>query len=293
MPVIQKCELYSSLEYTMTIPVRLARVSGYQGRTNDVVYLYPKMIPADSVVIYFGGDVQDFPENMESHRDNKSYVKWNLENMATILQGKFETSHIVVVRPSRMEFKMFGCYDNFVPCNNTGAPDHTPMHYALLHLDRLVQNISLKLSEQDSTKGLHLDQCDYILIGFSKGCVVLNQILYEFHYLKTLTPDDESLAILASKVIEMYWLDGGHSGGKNSWITSRSLLETLSRLAIIIHIHVTPYQVNDDRRPWIRKEERVFFDSLRKMGAHVNRTYHFENQVPNLRTHFEVLNDFK
>lgn len=40
-----------------------------------------------------------------------------------------------------------------------------------------------------------LDQYDLTLIGFSKGCVVLNQFLYEYHYLKTLTPDVSSLIV--------------------------------------------------------------------------------------------------
>lgn len=79
-------------------------------------------------------------------------------------------------------------------------------------------------------ENVHLDKYDISLIGFSKGCVVLNQFLYEFHYLKTLTPDDQTSMDIVSRIKDMYWLDGGHSGGKNTWITSRPLLETLTRL---------------------------------------------------------------
>lgn len=64
-------------------------------------------------------------------------------------------------------------------------------------------------------------------------------------------------------------------------------------LGIRIHIHVTPYQIQDDRRPWIRKEEKQFSELLKKLGAPVFRTLHFENQVPNLYTHFDVLTAFK
>ena len=35
---------------------------------------------------------------------------------------------------------------------------------------------------------------------------------------------------LLSRIKDMYWLDGGHGGQKNTWITSRSLLETLTRM---------------------------------------------------------------
>lgn len=56
------------------------------------------------------------------------------------------------------------------------------------------------------------------------------QFIYEFHYLKTLTPDDSSMGRLLARIKDMYWLDGGHGGQKNTWITSRSLLETLTRM---------------------------------------------------------------
>lgn len=353
-------------------PIRLLAVPGYEGRVNDVIYHPPQTrSEEDSAVIYFGGDVQDYKENMEGHRDNKPYMKWSLDETSERLSKRFPTCHIVVVRPvrsttpklatfmdfvsaemdhNRMEFKTFSCYDNFVPCNNCGAPEHTPTHYTLQHLERLLQCASARLRnmsisqlrsqaqkdakpstdsttstdvgsssssvcqnevatlesklvpdqklEKDQEKiwwreGIQLDRAHLILIGFSKGCVVLNQIIYEFHYLKTLTPDDDTMSKIVSRIREMYWLDGGHSGGKNTWITSRSLLETLTRLSINIHVHVTPYQVNDDRRPWIRKEEKAFCDLLRRLNAPIERTFHFENQLPTLLTHFEVHNVFR
>ncbi|XP_034251075.1 UPF0565 protein C2orf69 homolog isoform X2 [Thrips palmi] len=343
-------------------PVRLPAVPGYEGRVNDIIY-YPPQIRSeqDTAVIYFGGDVQDYRENMEAHRDNKPYMKWCLDDMCERLSKRFPDCHAVVIRPVRSttpklatfmdfvsaEMDHNSCYDNFVPCNNCGAPEHTPTHYALHHLERLLQCTSarlrsmpisqlrpqvpkdpvkspdtsstndseggsseenkdvtmlsatdLKLPEKDQEKiwwreGLQLDRARLILIGFSKGCVVLNQFIYEFHYLKTLTPDDDTMSKLVSRIRDMYWLDGGHSGGKNTWITSRSLLETLTRLSINIHVHVTPYQVHDERRPWIRKEEKAFCDLLRRLNAPIERTFHFENQQPTLLTHFEVHNVFR
>lgn len=44
-----------------------------------------------------------------------------------------------------MEYKTFSCFDNFVPCVNCGAPEHTPTHNALHHLKSLLQNISEKI----------------------------------------------------------------------------------------------------------------------------------------------------
>lgn len=95
----------------------------------------------------------------------------------------------------------------------------------------------LKLEENSTTvpwndENVHLERNNLTLIGFSKGTVVLNQFLYEFHYLKTLTPDDQTTMSIVNRIKDMYWLDGGHSGGKNTWITSRPLLETLTRLSM-------------------------------------------------------------
>lgn len=113
--------------------------------------------------------------------------------------------------------------------------------------------------------------------------------------MKTLTPDDSSMMKLVSRIKHMYWLDGGHGGGKNTWITARSLLETLCRLGISVHVHVTPYQVQDDHRPWLRKEEKQFTDLLKKLGcAGMSRTLHSgDSSMSNLFTHFEVLENFK
>ncbi|XP_043651329.1 UPF0565 protein C2orf69 homolog isoform X1 [Drosophila teissieri] len=459
-------------------PFRIFSVAGFQNRANDIVYCPPIVrqhsvhVPEDSTaIIYFGGDVQDFPESMETNRDSRGYMKYNLENSAILLREAFPRSHIIVIRPVRMEFKTFSCFDNFVRGNNAGVPDHTPMNHALQHLEKLLQNLSQRLisipeneildqaaqaaaaaaavaaaaaaaaltlsnatvtSESNSQsapandssqemdidilqvqenitvdadgavifpivgnevpeavnnvsgnngniggggnndsvnnhqeqvnnqqlqqqqqtpaaikmtspttainatnnvehynndcgtrqvpaattttasamgtststatsdsnplwwrENLNLDKSKLVLIGFSKGCVVLNQFIYEFHYLKTLTPDDSSMCRLLSRISDMYWLDGGHGGQKNTWITSRSLLETLTRMAgMNIHVHLTPYQVQDDRRPWIRKEEKLFTEMLRRLNAPITRHLHYDNQPANLMTHFEVLQAF-
>ncbi|XP_050083761.1 mitochondrial protein C2orf69 homolog [Anopheles aquasalis] len=337
-------------------PCRINGVKGYQNRTNSIIYCPPLLRPSAqqkcSAIVYFGGDVQDIPEKMESNRDNKNYIKWNLENTATLLRESFPQSHIIVVRPLRMEYSTFCCFDNFVRGNNAGIPDHTPMHYALQHLEELLISLTKKLTKpildqellhkllaasnskvaqpSDSSckrnnatnilqsniydgageetmaetanmadllwwrENLNLDKASLKLIGFSKGCVVLNQFIYEFHYYKTLTPDDSTMMRLVSRITDMYWLDGGHGGGKNTWLTSRSLLETLCRLGINVHVHVTPYQIQDDHRPWIRKEEKAFTDLLKRLGAAFNRhLYPSEANSTNLYTHFDVLNRFR
>ncbi|XP_075975976.1 mitochondrial protein C2orf69 homolog isoform X2 [Anticarsia gemmatalis] len=340
------------------LPLRLRRLVGHEARINDALFQPAARAPplGPQTLVFFGGDVQDYPEVMQSHRDNRHYVKWNLENTARMLGHSFPTKHILVVRPSRVEYKSFSCYDNFVPSNNAGIPEHTPTHNALHHLEKLLQAVttrikamptselleavsSVSLPEEIDIEDLHnaaihsperaeagrsngaatnsaaaqatepepvtdplwwreklaLDQSQLTLVGFSKGCVVLNQLIYEFHYTKTLTPGDVHMMRFMERVVDMYWLDGGHAGGKNTWITSRSLLETLTRLNVNVYIHVSPYQVQDEGRPWIGREEKAFTGLLKKLGAKVNRYLH--EHVPcrsyTLHMHFEVLADFK
>lgn len=88
------------------------------------------------------------------------------------------------------------------------------MHHSLEHLERLLESVAAQAKTPANERGL-------TLVGFSKGCVVLNQFLYEFHALGSKNG-------IISRIKDMYWLDGGHSGGKNTWVTSKSLLETLA-----------------------------------------------------------------
>uniref|UniRef100_UPI00398F2194 mitochondrial protein C2orf69 homolog n=1 Tax=Pristiophorus japonicus TaxID=55135 RepID=UPI00398F2194 len=129
----------------------------------------------------------------------------------------------------------------------------------------------------------------FILIGFSKGCVVLNQLLYALSEAKK----DEELAAFINNIKEMYWLDGGHAGGSNTWVTSPEILKVFAQTNIPVHAHVTPYQVRDSMRAWIGKEHKKFIRLLVGYGAKVINQLHFENETPSVDNHFRVLQVFK
>ncbi|KAG7310156.1 hypothetical protein JYU34_004709 [Plutella xylostella] len=327
-------------------PLRLRRVAGLGARCNDVLYQPPASVvhgvsdPAsagqeDQTLVFFGGDVQDYPEVMLAHRDNRHYAQYSLDAATSVLAEHFPKHHVCVVRPSRIEYKSFSCYDNFVPSNNAGVPDHTPTHSALEHLERLLQEVgrrlqSLSQSEladsaapddadieglksastplvlDSNTEAAAVDQptappwlqsptlhtSALTLVGFSKGCVVLNQLVHEFHHETTRETRDQSVMRFMDRIKCMYWLDGGHAGGRDTWLTSRPLLETLGRLNVKIYVHVSPYQVEDPSRPWIGREEKAFTGQLRKLGANISRYLH-PTAAPSLHSHFAVLADFK
>ena len=66
--------------------VTVRAVTGWEGRINDLVTLGdrdPKV--TEHVIVFCGGDVQDFEEKMLSHRDNCRYAQWSLERTALLL----------------------------------------------------------------------------------------------------------------------------------------------------------------------------------------------------------------
>ncbi|XP_026523724.1 UPF0565 protein C2orf69 homolog [Notechis scutatus] len=124
----------------------------------------------------------------------------------------------------------------------------------------------------------------FTLIGFSKGCVVLNQLLHELKEAKK----DKDIDDFIQNIKAMYWLDGGHSGGSNTWVTYPHVLREFSQTGISVSAHVTPYQVFDTMRTWIGKEHKRFVQLLEEFGANINSQLHFADEAPSLENHFKV-----
>ncbi|XP_004426831.1 PREDICTED: UPF0565 protein C2orf69 homolog [Ceratotherium simum simum] len=129
-----------------------------------------------------------------------------------------------------------------------------------------------------------LNGASFTLIGFSKGCVVLNQLLFELKEAKK----DKNIDAFIKSIRTMYWLDGGHSGGSNTWITYPEVLKEFAQTGIIVHTHVTPYQVRDSMRSWIGKEHKKFVQILGDFGMQVTSQIHFAKEAPSIENHFRV-----
>uniref|UniRef100_A0A8C5L7B2 RIKEN cDNA 1700066M21 gene n=1 Tax=Jaculus jaculus TaxID=51337 RepID=A0A8C5L7B2_JACJA len=270
-------------------------------------------------VLYFPGDVQNYHEVMTRHPENYQWENWSLENTATILAHRFPNSYIWVIKCSRMHLHKFSCYDNFVKSNMFGAPEHTPDFGAFKHLYLLLvnafnlsqnglllknRNVWNKNSEASNCKSTStsngsqgekertcekfsppsLNGASFTLIGFSKGCVVLNQLLFELKEAKK----DKNIDTFIKSIRTMYWLDGGHSGGSNTWVTYPEVLKEFAQTGITVHTHVTPYQVHDPMRSWIGKEHKKFVQILEDFGVQVTSQIHFANETPSIENHFRV-----
>ncbi len=77
--------------------------------------------------------------------------------------------------------QMFSCFHNFVQSSLIGVPTYNATYGCLLQLEALLKDAIQKAIRQG-----HLDmdvrsalKLPVILVGFSKGCVVLNQIIHE------------------------------------------------------------------------------------------------------------------
>ncbi|RWS14591.1 UPF0565 protein C2orf69-like isoform X2 [Dinothrombium tinctorium] len=271
--------------------VRLIAMQAFDGKRNDLFYL-PCKQETQKAVIYFGGDiqvqVQDYEENMVKSKANKNYIMWSLENTACTLHEKFIDHSIFIVRPSTINNETFSCYHNFVEGNKKGVPAHKYNLNCIRHLKSLMEASFQYLKEQNIIKKPY---SSFILMGFSKGCVVLNQLLYSLDCL--LQNKDESLLQFMNQISAIYWMDGGHSGSYNTWITDQSLIKNLTQFDIKVHIYVTPYQIRDEQRSWIGEEENTFFELLKQFNVPVKRHVLFDDRKPSLHLHFQLLNEFE
>lgn len=285
---------------------RLTDVPGYKpDRINDLLLLRPlegqtgcssdaaAANDGNSHVVFFHGDIQNFEQEMLLEPEGAQWQAWSLERVALTLGRRFPQQHVWVVRASRMYLHKFCSYQNFVESNMFGAPEHTPDYGAFHHLRALLGHgmeqagLPNPVSPEEGANTIPQD-FSMVLVGFSKGCVVLNQMVYELAGARA----NPKLAPFVERISDMYWLDGGHPGGSETWVTDKRALRELASSGVAIHAHVTPYEVCDPMRAWVGREHQRFIKTLEELGACVNQKLHFENEIPSIENHFRVIQDF-
>ncbi|KPP78786.1 hypothetical protein Z043_101692 [Scleropages formosus] len=225
---------------------------------------------------------------MVQHAEGAQWQNWSFECVALILGRRFPRHHVWVVRASRMYLHKFSSYCNFVQSNLFGAPEHSADHGAVRHLKALLSNGLERAGLRSSASVFPPPGFSLVLVGFSKGCVVLNQIVHELEGVQA----DSDLAPFLSSITDIYWLDGGHPGGSGTWVTEQRVLEVLAASGIALHAHVTPYEVRDPMRSWVGHEHQRFVRMLEGLGAHLSNTLHFEDEPASIDNHFRVILEF-
>ena len=145
--------------------------------------------------------------------------------------------------------------------------------------------LNLEKHEEDVTEDFPI-----VLVGFSHGCVVLNQIVHELHDI--LKTEKTGLLKFISRINSIHWLDAGHCGQSNAWVTDERLLGSLAETIPRICVHLTPYQIRDKSRAWIGEEQVRFTKILKSRGANIKSQVYFEDQGPSLCNHFKLLETF-
>ncbi|XP_016325118.1 LOW QUALITY PROTEIN: UPF0565 protein C2orf69 homolog [Sinocyclocheilus anshuiensis] len=290
--------------------LRLNSVPGYdQNRVNDVLLLRPatetrrrcdneteNLRKGNDHVLFFPGDIQNFQQEMALQPDAAPWQSWSLERVALTLGHRFPGCHIWVIRASQMYLHKFSCYQNFVESNLFGAPEHSLDYGAVHHLRALLGHSMQRAGLPNplpplsgtSTPGPLPAGFTLTIVGFSKGCVVLNQIVYELAGARA----DPELRLFLDSVSDMYWLDGGHPGGSETWVTDKCALGELASSGVAIHTHVTPYEVCDPMRAWVGREHRHFIKTLENLGACLSQKLHFEDEPASIENHFRVIQEF-
>ena len=225
---------------------------------------------------------------MKNHYHNREHMQWSLEDTGELLRTRFPDHHIWIIRPSLMKRGIFSAYLNFVESDDFGRPTHYSHQGSWKHLIHLLHSAAEKLHDEGNSPHLMFKEDFSVdIIGFSKGCVVLNQLLYD------LIEHDEEVHSFVSKVRCMYWLDGGHGGQSNIWINDSTVLSAFARTNIKVECHVSPYQMCDSQRKWIKEEYETFTTMAKKLKIDIKTTSHFQDEERSIRNHFSVLREFK
>ncbi len=104
---------------------------------------------------------------------------------------------------------------------------------------------------------------------------------------------NEDILGFLKRIEHLYWLDSGHSGEGDAWVTDRDVLSGLAQLGgVIVHAHTSPHMMRCPKRPWIAEEERAFVSTLRELGVEVCDKMHHKNEPRSFRNHFRILNEF-
>ncbi|GAV82454.1 UPF0565 domain-containing protein [Cephalotus follicularis] len=281
--------------------------------------------------IFFNGDRVEGTGNPVVERLS------DLQNIAEILVSKFGASTNAWVIEAAIFNGPFAVYNDFIPSvNRRGEPkSYTPIGFpastsTVSLLSNCLEEAKNVISRIDSEpysvnrSAANFPQPKAIILGFSKGGTVLNQIVTELgfsevkstgnslhrkersnsgefaqqgHEIQILPTTKESLF---SSISEIHYVDVGlNSSG--AYITDHNVIDRISkRLAhgateVRFVLHGTPRQWSDPKRVWIRNEKDKLLHLL-ESGAQrsggrlrVCERFYFSNRQPDMQMHFEII----
>mmetsp|Transcript_38994 Transcript_38994/g.84843 ORF Transcript_38994/g.84843 Transcript_38994/m.84843 type:complete len:307 (-) Transcript_38994:263-1183(-) len=260
------------------------------------------------VVMFFMGDNVKAKEGIVARLNNA-------EGIIAAIAPKFRNASVLVVQPDLYHEDCFACYANFLPSmTRSGEPlGFNPSSLrALRHLRSILQQTGCAAASE---------KVAVTLLGFSKGGVVLNQLLSEMAHVQDLSAaagggssaaparassaqsdggQDEELLALARAVQAVLYLDVG-ANGRGAYPTDPRVAQSLAALAptnacgppLRVGLHGTPRQWEDARRPWIRDEKNRCLKFMQEAGVSVAQKMYFDGVEPSMEMHFEIIDVFE
>ncbi|XP_031093121.1 uncharacterized protein LOC115997667 [Ipomoea triloba] len=279
--------------------------------------------------IFFNGDRVEGTGNPVIERLS------DLQRVAEILVSKFGNSINAWVVEAPVFNGPFGVYSDFIPSvNEYGEPKvYDAMEFPASSSIILLLWNCLKEAKnatagkrkepfvgEASTSYSHKPRT--ILLGFSKGGTVLNQLVTELAFSPVPPSEDKDQAnknatsgvstqqqdeitpttkeSFLNSIAEFHYVDVGLNT-EGAYLTNKDTIDKISdRLrqgapGIRFFLHGTPRQWNDGRRSWIRREKDELLRLL-KGAAHKNmgklyirERIYFGNLPPDLQMHFEII----
>ncbi|EOA29027.1 hypothetical protein CARUB_v10025281mg [Capsella rubella] len=275
-------------------------------------------VPSANAIFFHGDRVQDTGNPVIERL-------YDLQKVAEIIVSKFGNSVNAWVVEASVFDEPFAIYKDFVPSvNQWGAPkSYLPTGFPAS--SSIVSLLSSCLQEEgkevcliDQFASVHHCPRTFVL-GFSKGGVVINQLMSEISILDTncaetssaiveepMSQHEKIQIIPASKesflnsISQVHYIDVGlNSSG--AYITDHNVVQRISQRlsrgadSLRIVIHGTPRQWCDKQRDWICKEKdelvRLLEAETENSGGklQVHERLYFSGRLPDLQMHFEII----
>ncbi|XP_010508239.1 PREDICTED: UPF0565 protein C2orf69-like [Camelina sativa] len=274
-------------------------------------------VPSANAIFFHGDRVQDTGSPVIERL-------YDLQKVAEIIVSKFGNSVNAWVVEASVFDGPFAIYKDFVPSVNqwgepksylpTGFPASSSivsfLSSCLHEAKKLILKEGKELCLIDQIASVH--HCPRtIVLGFSKGGVVINQLMSEMssldiNFAEPMSQHEKIQIIPASKesflssISQVHYIDVGlNSSG--AYITDHNVVQRISqRIArradsLRIVIHGTPRQWCDKQRGLIRKEKDELVSLLQAETENsggklqVLERFYFSGRLPDLQMHFEII----
>lgn len=249
-------------------------------------------------VIAFPGDGVPWPGSPPwSTLPNAKGLHAHAGTLLAVLHKRSQSTPaaVFVVEPASTGPTCISYYTQFLP-SLTPLGEPTNGSYEVLGRKAWLELASVLSMAWEAAGQTQIPALPVHLVGFSKGAVVLNQLLAEMNTVP-LAPaqgadqseESEGLRLLRC-LTQVHFVDAGVAS-KGAHLTEPHVIDAIgryvsARAAPAIFIHGTPRQWRDPHRKWLAKERDLSVTMLKTAGVSVAVREYFASEQPSMEMHF-------